>query len=120
MFQCTVKDLVQSLTVDSNTVSKHMSRTNVRQDVIFVHDTPRIVAVEARRPAATEVGEKNLKQPGSPGKPNALSNRTMVGKVYEVARMKIRKNVAYYKIVSTSTIDDSIRNKKKSDRHRCS
>lgn len=70
--------MVQSLTVDSNTVSKHMSRTSVRQDVIFVHDTPRIVAVEARRPVATGIGEKNRRQPGNPGNPNALSNRTMV------------------------------------------
>lgn len=78
VFQCTVNDLVQSLTVDSKTVSKHMSRTSVRHDVILVHDTPRIVADVGRRPAAADGGEKNRRQPGSPGNPNRLSNRTMV------------------------------------------
>ncbi|CAI6357614.1 unnamed protein product [Macrosiphum euphorbiae] len=78
VFQCTVNDLVQSLTVDSRTVSKHMSRTSVRHDVILVHDTPRIVADVGRRPAAADGGEKNRRQPGSPGNPNRLSNRTMV------------------------------------------
>lgn len=78
VFQCTVNDLVQSLTVDSRTVSKHMSRTSVRHDVILVHDTPRMVADAGRRPAAADGdGEKNRRQPGSPGKPNRLSNRTM-------------------------------------------
>lgn len=70
--------MVQSLTVDSRTVSKHMSRTSVRHDVILVHDTPRMVADAGRRPAAADGdGEKNRRQPGSPGKPNRLSNRTM-------------------------------------------
>jgi len=78
VFQCTVNDLVQSLTVDSRTVSKHMSRTSVRHDVILVHDTPRIVADVGRRPAAADGGEKNRRQPGSPGNPNRLSNRTIV------------------------------------------
>lgn len=57
VFQCTVKDLVQSLTVDSNTVSKHMSRTSVRHDVILAKDTPRMVADAARRPADAERDE---------------------------------------------------------------
>lgn len=74
VFQCTVKDLVQSLTVDSNTVSKHMSRTSVRQDVILAKDTPRMVAEAARRPADAERGEKNRRQLGIP---NKLSNNTM-------------------------------------------
>jgi len=46
--------------------------------VILVHDTPRIVADVGRRPAAADGGEKNRRQPGSPGNPNRLSNRTMV------------------------------------------
>jgi len=55
-----------------------MSRTSVRHDVILVHDTPRMVADAGRRPAAADGdGEKNRRQPGSPGKPNRLSNRTM-------------------------------------------
>jgi len=77
VFQCTVKDLVQSLTVDSRTVSKHMSRTSVRHDVILVHETPRIVAADRRRVMAAAGGEKNRRQPGSPGNPNRLSNSTM-------------------------------------------
>lgn len=77
VFQCTVKDLVQSLTVDSNTVSKHMSRTSVRHDVILAHDTPRIVADEDRRPAAVDGGENKRRLPGSPGNPNKLSNSAM-------------------------------------------
>lgn len=79
VFQWTVKDLVQSLTVDSSTVSKQMSRTSVRHDVILAHDTPRIVAEDDRRPAtaAADRGEKTRRQPGSPGNPNTLSNRTI-------------------------------------------
>lgn len=73
VFQCTVNDLVQSLTVDSNTVSKHMSRTSVRHDVILAHDAPRMVADDGRRrPVAADGGEN--RQPGSAGKPNRLSN----------------------------------------------
>lgn len=70
VFQCTVKDLVQSLTVDSRTVSKHMSRMSVRHDVILAQDAPpRIVDVDAaRRRAAAADGdeEKNRRQPGNP------------------------------------------------------
>lgn len=73
VFQCTVKDLVQSLTVESNTVSKHMSRISVKHDVILAHDAPRIVADDGRRPAAADGGENKRRQPGSPGKPNRLS-----------------------------------------------
>lgn len=74
VFQCTVNDFVQSLTVDSNTVSKHMSRTSVRHDVILANDTPRIVADAARLPVDAKRGEKNRKQLGMP---NRLSNSTM-------------------------------------------
>lgn len=85
VFQCTVNDLVQSLTVDSNTVSKHMSRTSVRHDVILAQDTPppRIVADDGRRApttaaAAVAVGEKTRRQPDSPENPNTLSNSTII------------------------------------------
>lgn len=73
---------MQSLTVDSKTVSKHMSRMSVKHDVILAQDAPpRIVAVDATaagrlRPAAAG-DEKNRRQPGRPGNPNKLSNSTM-------------------------------------------
>jgi len=117
VFQCTVNDLVQSLTVDSRTVSKHMSRTSVRHDVILVHDTPRIVADVGRRPATEDGGEKNRRQPGSPGNPNRLSNRTMVrlgglwrcdggGRSVGSADIKLRSARKKCALVKTTTRDD--------------
>lgn len=85
VFQCTVNDLVQSLTVDSNTVSKHMSSTSVRHDVILAHDAPRIVADDGRRrPAAADGGEN--RQPGRAGNPNKLSNSAIGRDVRYVGR----------------------------------
>lgn len=93
MFQCTVKDLVQSLTVDSKTVSKHISRTSVRHDVILANDTPRIVVDDVRRPTAEAGGEKNRRQPGSAGNANRFSNSTMTDRmIIEMDVLRAKQN----------------------------
>lgn len=84
---------MQSLTVDSKTVSKHMSRTRVRHDVILANDTPRMVVDDVRRPAADAGGEKSRRQPGSAGNAKRFSNSTMTDRmIIETDVLRAKQN----------------------------
>lgn len=103
---------MQSLTVDSKTVSKHMSRMSVRHDVILAQDAPpRIVEVDTagrRCPAAAADGdEKNRRQPGKPGSPKRSSNSTMTNRTADVKTNEKKKRKTIKKAVLAVTKTDA-------------